>query len=495
MKLKNFYLIPLCVGVSASLVSCGAKTYTIPTFDEGRQVDIIAYAPSCPAKVLTGSNVSTITEENYKNIAKAGFTHTLSLYEGFYGVGVSLEDSLKKSYQVCNEQSLQILDYCQKYGLKHYARDWSAYDMGIYNGYSNPLAKFRSELDSYEEYKNAYEILFPEATSPSERQYFKHPAYAGNYLSDEVFYGDLKILGEINKIYLERMNELGVENVRPINNLLPCHAGGNSLGPGWEEYADAYYAYVGKKVNSISYDFYPFMKSKSGSNMKDLYLYNYQIAAERCNDYGCDLEVYVQTCGDFTGMRDLSGIGDVRYQLYAGLGFGAKTFTYYQYGIGKNEETGQYGILDLNNGKLTKNYDYVKVANNEIKNFEKVVTCYDYDNIICKLGEGHEVNNLFDMLSHERGSVSSSDRVSIVNATEDTALTLMKRKTDGSDAFMLLNASDPYYRKSDSVTLKVKNAKALLTYKLGERQILESNNGVFKFDLEPGEGTFIVPLN
>lgn len=495
MDRKRFYLIPVLAGSIFSLSACGGnQTYHVPTFDEGTQIDLIAYAPSCPSKILTGSNPSTITEENYKNIAKAGFTHTLSLYEGFFSNELTLEDTLAKSYKIANEQSLQILDYCQKYGMKHYVRDWAAYSMGIYNGYDNPLSKFRDQVDSYDEYKKCYEVLFPE-DKDGERQYFKHPAYAGNYLTDEPFISEMKTLGEITNIYLERMNELGVENVKPILNLLPCHAGGGSLGSGWEQYVDTYYAYAGKKINSISYDFYPFMKGKKDSSyMKDLYLYNFQVAAEKALDYGCNLETYVQTKGDATGMRDISCIGDIRMQLYTCLAFGSSAVTYYEYGCKNGEEDGNYAILNLSTGELTKNYDYVKVCNNEIKSFEKIISCFQYDNIICRLGDPDVPNLNFDLLNDNRGEMTSNGRVSITSSTQDCFLTSLKRKTDNSDAFMLVNFTDPFYQLSNRVTLKFKNTKAIMIYKLGERQILESRDGNYTFDLEPGEGTFIIPL-
>ncbi|MCQ2742353.1 MAG: hypothetical protein MJ239_03535 [Bacilli bacterium] len=495
MKFRKIGFISLPALACVLLTGCGTETYVVPTFDEGKQIQLIAYAPSCPTGLL-GGNVSTITEENYKNIAKAGFTHTLSLYEGFFTKDINLKSSLERSYKTTNEQNLQILDYCEKYGLKHYARDWAAYMMGIYAGYDNPLEKYRSQLSSYDQYKEAFEVLFPESTDPEERQYFKHPAYAGNYLADEPFFSSLKTLGEITDIYLNRMDELGVKNVNPIVNLLPCHAGGTSLGPGWSEYVDSYYAYTGKKIGSISYDFYPFMKGKKDSSyMKDLYLYNLQTAAEKCKDYGCNLETYVQTKGDFTGMRDLTSIGDIRMQLYTDLAFGSSKVTYYEYGCKNGEAEGNYALLNLTNGELTKNYAYVKECNNEIKSFEKIVSCFEYDDIMCKLGDPDIPNLNFELLENNRGNVSSNDRVSIASCTQDVFMTSMKRKTDRSDAFMLVNFTDPFYKLNNTVTLNFKNTKALLVYKMGERQILESPSGSYTFELEPGEGTFIVPLN
>ena len=68
------------------------------------------------------------------------------------------------------------------------------------------------------------------------------------------------------------------------------------------------------------------------------------------------------------------------------------------------------------------------------------------------------------------------------------------KDSEGNDAFMLLNYTDPYFDLDNRVTIEFKDADALLMYRLGQEMIVPLKNGKYTFELYPGEGRFIIPI-
>ena len=89
--------------------------------------------------------------------------------------------------------------------------------------------------------------------------------------------------------------------------------------------------------------------------------------------------------------------------------------------------------------------------------------------------------------------LESHGRVSFGDVSEDTLLTSFKND-EGDDAFMLVNFTDPFFKKNDTVTLKFNNARGLLMYRMGQKMVVPLNNGEYTFKLYPGEGRFIIPI-
>lgn len=475
---KLFKITPIAL-LSVLLSSCGS--FTVPTFEKTNGVSFIAYA--CPTQNHFG-NISTVTLEHMQKAKEAGFTHLLALYDGATSPDTTDgEANLRKRARQANKEAMITLDLCEQVGLKYYVRDWNLYGMSRADEVS-----YKQGYNCYEKYQEAMDIIFDE-----ECQYIHHSCYAGNYLFDEPSYMEIAGMADVAKAYLEKMKELKI-NGEPYLNLLPAYAGSESLGPkGYEGYLNEYINKIGNNVGYISYDSYPFMQSSEGSSVKMLYLYTLYINAMKCKDTGLSLRTYVQTKGDFTGLRDLTSTADIRWQVYNDLAFGSQNITYYEYGTKTSKsDIRENGLLNLVDGTYNWTYNAVKTVNNEVHNFEDAICSYKFDNLMLKNKDDNYPNLNFTCVT---GSLESHPAVKFVSVSEDTAMTTMKHKDNNSDAFMLLNYKDPYYNTTDKVTLKFPNAKGLLTYRLGQKVVIDLPvSREYTFVLGPGEGRFIIPL-
>jgi len=481
---KRIVLLPvMCAFLSLS--ACGSKAnFTIPEFKETDGINIVAYAG--PTVISWGGAVNTLTDEHYKEVADAGFNTVLALYEGNGSTGKTAEETLTNRYITAERDAMKALPLAEKYGMKYYVRDWNLYGMS-----RKSETSYAQGINCLEQYRYAMKLMFPDTC-----QYVQHPAYGGSFTFDEPSYEEIDAIGDVVTAYYERMAELNVpeENRFSLVNLLPAHAGSSALGSHtYSEYVDQYIKRVACKTGSISYDFYPLMADgKEGAYVKSLYLNNLQVCADKAKENNLELHTFLQSKGDFTGMRDMVSTADIRFQMYTNMAFGATDITYYEYGGKNNENEGRFSLFDLTHGTLNWTYNCAKTVNNEVHQFEDAYLAYAYDNVMYKSKDETYENQNFLNLNHH---LEKHDNVKIVSTTEDTLLTTFKHKENGSDAFMLVNFSDPYYDTHDTVTLKFPYAKGLLMYRMGQKVIAAlPDSKEYTFKLTPGEGRFIIPL-
>ena len=231
--------------------------------------------------------------------------------------------------------------------------------------------------------------------------------------------------------------------------------------------------------------------------MKTAYLSSLETIAEKCKTTRntanpIEMRTFIQTVGDFTGLRSMSSIGDIRFQIYCSLAFGSREIKYYKY-IDENEADSKrdWSLLSYNTGEYTWLYDCAKTVNNEIHQFEDVYLNFEWEGVKYNNADPMTDNQNFANMKAEN---ADHPRIGGFESSEDALLTYFKDK-DGNDAFMLVNFTDPYFKKDNQVTLKFNDARGLLMYRLGQRVIVPLNtDGTYTFYLYPGEGRFIIPL-
>lgn len=473
-----FLLMPLC------LTSCNSLSeIKEPTFTSKEKIIFTAYAgPTIEKWNGVVKNINTMTEQHYSKIKEAGFDRVIALYEGASPEVSSLSLTIENRTKKAEEHASIALELCKKYGLEYYVRDWSFYGLTQPSGYY-----YKKGIDSQEKVNEVINSIFPD-----DIQYVHHDNYAGNFGYDEPTYDELEnVSWEVNA-YLTRMAELGVE-AKPLINLLPVYANSayHMSGHTYSQYVDKYIELVGKKIGYISYDFYPFL-STSGSYLRSQYLYNLQLVALKAKENNLEMRSFIQSKGDYTGLRDMTSIADFRFQVYTSLAFGSNNLTYYEYASDKSQNDGEFALFNFMDGTYNYTYDLVKTVNNEVHSFENVLTSYNYDNVMYyNANELYDNQNFANLIEFKE----NHDRVKIKKASQDTLLTTMKHKITNDDAFMLINFSDPYKNLDDEVTLKFSNAKALLMYRFGQKMVVRlPSNGEYTFKLYPGEGRYIIPI-
>lgn len=83
-----------------------------------------------------------------------------------------------------------------------------------------------------------------------------------------------------------------------------------------------------------------------------------------------------------------------------------------------------------------------------------------------------------------------SDKATVTN---ETLIGCMKN-ANVNDGFFIVNATDPAKNISDSVTVTFNNATSAICYIKGKETKINLTNGSYTFDLELGEGVFVIPV-
>ena len=99
-------------------------------------------------------------------------------------------------------------------------------------------------------------------------------------------------------------------------------------------------------------------------------------------------------------------------------------------------------------------------------------------------------NDSFDLLATP---LTSIDRIRSVVATRDTLVSSFK-DNNGYDGFMVVNYSDPYYRKSDDVSIRFNNATKAIVWNRGESKVVDLTNGTLNYKLLSGDWAFVIPV-
>lgn len=495
---RKIALVLSMITAFGCLSACGAGNkalnpadYDIPTFEKSEGIEIMAYSGMTVENWSgTSRNVSTITDEHFQKFVDAGFTKLLAVHEGApsgadYSKCKDVFDKIKVQNKFAEEDAVAVLEMAEKYNIKYYVRDWPFYDM----------VSYWDEIDTYEEYEQVIAATFHE-----DNPYIHSPMFAGMFGRDEPGVDQFERIKWQIELFNKYMELNGVEDVEFILNMLPAYgstqAFGGHLGGvpcSYAEYVEKYFEYFGELLGYFCYDFYPFLQDAfQGSLLRSNHLSNLELVARKCAENNAELRTFVQTGGDFTGLRDLTSIGDFRLQVYSNLAFGAKEMIYYEYGTFNKDTEGEFGLINLQDGTYHYTYEMAKTVNNEVHAFEDAYLHYDYKGVMCfsALGEG-QIHPAFRNVANK---MKSHPRIGNVKYTQDTVLTSFA-DDEGNDAFMLINYTDPYFDLDNRVTVQFKDADALLMYRLGEEMLVPLNkNGEYTFELYPGEGRFIIPV-
>ncbi len=455
----------------------------IPTFPKSKGVSFSAYA----APTLQG-RVTEDLDDAYKKMSEAGFNKVFALYEGSSDAeGADIYETIALRSEVAQKTALTALDLCQKYNMKYWVRDWSFYGL---------TTQFPGKIDNDSQIKKVVEKMFDK-----ENKYINHPAYGGNFCHDEPSLLEMDNIALQIKYYNEAIKKNGKAGGEAYINLLPSYANHvASLGAdSYSEYIDYYMKKIAPLVGYISYDFYPFRSTNNVNYVRDQYYNNLELTARKCKQNNIELRTFIQAKGDFTGMRPLTGISDLRFEIYSNLAFGSREIIYYTYASGCDETNASaddgYSIYNYKNGTYTWEYDAAKIVNNEIHNMEDAYMAYDWKGCMYKLADELVENPL---LSNIGKTMKSDDRMSIVSCTNDVlagAFTAKDKKSSCKDAFMIVNATEPSEGKTSEVTVKFKNASHILMYRYGKQIVVPiSNDGTYTFNLQAGEGRFVIPV-
>ena len=493
--MKRYRIFTALPMLAMLLTVTGCSEVKTPTFAKSKGVRFTAYAGPTVANWSGGSsNPSSATEEAMRKLSEAGFNKILALYEGASNAtGADTFEMIEKRSRKAQKDALQMLEQAEKFDVKYFVRDWSFY--GLVKNYTSG---FSPNILTDEDYEKVITKMFDD-----ENEYMYSPAFGGMFAHDEPTYEELERIASQVRIYNRVMKEKGLEGKEAVVNIYPCTVSGAGLSPDervtYEDYVERYLDLVCSQTGFYCYDYYP-LKSNffDGSYVRNSYLYNLAMVASKlkerkANGQDIELRTFLQSVGNYTGMRDMVSVADFRFQIACEMAFGSREFIYYEYGNFNSAESGTgYALLDLQNNIYNWTYDCAKQANNEAHAMEDAYLSYEWDGVMCKNADEMIENPAFELI--EDYTMESHPRMQITGCERDVFAGTFKN-VEGDDAFMVVNYTDPYHQQSNKVDLHFNNAKALLMYRYGQRMVVTLPfTGNYTLELGPGEGRFIIPI-
>ena len=357
--------------------------------------------------------------------------------------------------------ALQFMDYAQAFGLKVsvHDRDFCEYI-------------FDSALGGITTYKPA--------NNKNVHLYKDHPAFYGMNLCDEPQADQFNLVKQkLNEFRAEFPNDkLGCVNINPYRT-------------------GFYSAWVDNYMNTVqpsflSYDDYAMFADGS---VRNSYLQVMSFIKNKAMQYGVPAHQYILTVGHVgeSAYRSPS-LEDLRWQIACLMTYGYEWFTHYNIsGYGANPET-----MWNNNGTTNALYEKVKTVNLEVHDWDHVYMSFleGWEGVTPINGSSGSTDNFFSLLLisgyFKTGNIGGINSIASV---ENILVGEFKDK-DNRKGFMITNATNPYNKKSTTVTIKFENSYSrLLVYEFGKPKVydLDEQQGI-TLAFEPGEGKFVIPF-
>ena len=451
------------------------------TETETAEIQFAAYAAPTDNGTV-GAPMANSVGAAYRKMADAGFNKAIALTEGLSG-SVTATDKNEIKAQIAERSAYVaqiaegIMKKAAQFGMSYYVKDWSLYNMGgsstDEHGVSDDFGLTQSDFN------DIYNSIFA-----SGNIYSGNAGYAGHFGYDEPKYADMETVGWATDAY--KASGAGGDllvNLLPNYSTLP-----GGLFNTYEDYVQRFLDVTAGDLDYISWDYYPFRTNAITNKHIENYLPNYELMARLGKENNRELRVIIQSAGDSHGVKDIDGKSELSFQIYTGLCFGVKEFTYYVYS-GKST-TGYKYIYNCDTGTYNEDlYNWTKAVNNDVHSFEEVYDEYTWSNVM-KVGS----NEMLDTLEN---ATTSNDKLS-VSGNGAYLVGVFHAKDSGStrqNAFVITNANYDTNASAEDVTLTFAGASAVAIWRNGEQTVVKLNNNQLVLnDVQPGEGVFAVPL-
>ena len=413
-----------------------------------------------------------ISEKSFKQYKDAGFT-TLAM------INHSLENTSEGQFYLGSERTMNALKICKKVGLKAILNynGWKAEDVegaGYYG--ETPFSTY----DIYGDYKD----IITGIHICDEPQVKHIPIYSKKTLIDD-----------FKKVY---------PNAKYIVNLLPLaiHTGGyfNSYAEMMEIYEENFMEPFDSPF--VSVDIYPFHQDDKTDDA--LLAANYEYIANTAKKYGIKPTFILQASTGNEFEKNLSE-SDLRWEINAAIAFGANALQYYCYSVprsynqdGSINHMYDYCILKPDDTPSGIYYSLQKL-HKEIQSFASVILSYDWDKSIGVSGSKEAIFRVSALEYDEdynREKFDDAKHYVSATATQDLIVSRFTSQEYG-ESYMFVNFADRNNGNTVAVTLR--DCKAVAIYGgvdySGTPQIVSlDEEGNLTFDLDYGEGVFVIPL-
>lgn len=471
----------------------------VPSYEDDTQIEIGAYAGprvlkyhfnngayGAGSKDPEGGWEGWLTEEAFQDYIDCGFTYVMPEYDGLYDVKTN--GATREAAYTFEESDLYAyMEMAEKMNLP------------VVIG-----ASILTSMTNTEDYRLTEDVKLYLAEMVENLS--KYKMFKGFTLRDEP---NIEYAKSFKAVY-DYMKELNPD-LYQYTAFLPIHSGdptrfsrnyNGDLEAAYLEYIEAF----SDATDGFVYDHYPLIVNPTTeiTSISEAWYQNLRLVAEHALENDYDAGIVLQSCaygpegGENTQehRRAITTKADAAYQVYTSLAYGMKNitwFTYWEHWMNSTNEEFYSAMVNYPKeagGEPIKTDAYyaVKEINEEIKKFDHVFLKFDWEGTMAVTREGAEVSIPMTYVGDYQ-----SPRIKEVKATDEAIIGCMKDE-DGYDGFMIVNATDPGLNKSNSVTVTFKQTSKALIYVNGEEQTVDLKDGSYTFELEAGEGVFVIPI-
>ena len=307
-------------------------------------------------------------------------------------------------------------------------------------------------------------------------RYSRSDAFKGLHVTDEPSVSEMKGL----KVAGERFKTIFPDKIFNVNLYPEYVYGGESLVKNYDDYMQTYFDYL--PADRVSHDYYVLEGlTEDAYKMKTGHLRNLETIANLAEQYDTEFHTILASTTHFNKLRGCHTKADATFQAYSAMAYGVKGFTWFTY-YAFNTDTGMLTA----GGDKTDTFDAVQQAHEEIYSFADKYLEYHWTGTMPISRATGETNPNFANL---RTPLQEHEAIYSTFATQDTVMGTFKN-SEGQNAFLLCNYTDPGYNKKDMVTLSFDKAYDLVIYQNGQT-VTVSDVEDYTFTLEAGGGVFV----
>lgn len=464
---------PLMILMSmiSGLFGCASDkvNYEVPTFSE----DDVIYRSAwwCPKP----------TEENYNVYQECGLNTLFLVNHNFRSQWDTLPGVDSKSAEQITYENAYFIGHTDRYeGETQTDKALKlCKEMGLYT--------YLAQGDMYFEWVGSDLKAYEDLT-------FNYDEYKDNIIG--LFAGDEPIKPEIMELAkdIDKAEE-AFPNVPYFANLHPAYADARNVlqAESYTDYVETYCKEFLGKLNGprlLSVDYYPFQHSN---------IYNWTMSYEEltnfAKEYNAKFHTFIQIQEQDTPGVKIVNEQDVRLQVNTALAYGASQYSYFLYDTAIGTEFG--GMIDTD-GNPTAQYNHAKVVNAEVESLEHALLHYEH---VCTIPMDalESVSGFYIPTSVHWDVRKSECKVLKDVTTSNYILVSLFQDKDGNEAYYVVNFYEDGQEtvgENSKVTLKFDRMKHVTLYgskNLYEGEKVALKNHTYSFELEPGDGIFIIP--
>ncbi len=408
-------------------------------------------------------------------------------------------------------QIIEVMDIAHELGLKCIVHEPYVYGL-TYERHASLIDPSKADGRTYFASQEALDAYVAEKLKDVQA----HPAFDGVVFDDEPKYDQFQAMSEVYAAVKK-----AAPNAKVMVNLLPyaesdahemlyCGTTDHTVQEAYRLYLEEYYELLGKDLGYVSYDDYPILNGRNGTNTNTYvlpsYLYGNQVVSDFCEEKGLQRETLYQTCT--YSNRDQVTEADIYFQMNIGMAFGNKSYAYYTYYPTLNlggkyvpedesaAQTHEDAYIVDRAGNPNDIYDWVKAATEEMQFNAKALMHFDY------CGMQYEKVGTLPSSDYTSGLVDNEfallEGYSFTIADQNGGIVLVTELYDEAKdqyGYYVVNITDPQFTSTATVTLDFGAYTNAQIYQSSQISNVATDGGKVVVTLGAGRGAFVMPYS